>query len=82
MSARTHLRSGRPAIDLLEQAVALLRRTPLSIIFFYYLGAVPFWLAILYFAADMSRNAFAGERIAGPKIPWPGGERAGAGSGD
>jgi hypothetical protein len=55
-------------MDLLEQAFAVLRRTPLSAFFYYYLGAVPFWLAVMYFAADMSRSAFAGERIGGSSL--------------
>jgi hypothetical protein len=55
-------------MDLLEQAVALLRRTPLGVFFYYYLGAVPFWLGIMYFAADMSRSAFASERIGGSSL--------------
>jgi hypothetical protein len=62
---RAYRKTGRPAIELLEQAIALLRRTPLSALLIYYLGAIPFWLALMYFVADASRSAFAGERLAG-----------------
>lgn len=68
MKARAHRRSGRPALELLEEAVVLLRRTPLPIYLAYYVGAVPFCLAALYFVADMSRSAFAGERLGGSSL--------------
>lgn len=48
-------------IDLLENAVQLLRSTPLSIWLSYYIGAVPFILGLLFFIADMSTSAFAEE---------------------
>jgi hypothetical protein len=54
---------GLPAIDLLEEAVRLLRRAPASALVAYYLGAVPCMLAALYFIADMSRSAFAADRL-------------------
>ncbi|MBN2685922.1 MAG: hypothetical protein JXR40_11635 [Pontiellaceae bacterium] len=46
-------------IDLLENAVQLLRATPLSVWLGYYIGAVPFILGLLFFIADMSTSAFA-----------------------
>lgn len=52
-------RVGQPALDLIEEAVALLRRAPAEALFVYLLGAIPFWLALLYFLSDMSRNAYA-----------------------
>jgi len=52
-------RAGQPAVDLFEEAVALLRRTPTDAFFAYLLGAVPFYAALLLFVSDMSRNAFA-----------------------
>ncbi len=54
----------RTATQLLEEAVALLRRTPFSALVSYYFGAIPFWLAVLYFISDMSQNGFAQERLA------------------
>lgn len=53
-----------PALDVMEQAFMLLRSAPLLSYVIYYLGAVPFWLAALYFVADMSRSAFAAEQLA------------------
>ena len=57
--------AGLPAFELLEEAVQLLRRAPAAVLVTYYLGAVPFVLALLYFWADMSRGALAGVRCAG-----------------
>src|ERR1700723_736111 len=54
---------GRPAIDLLEEAVRLLRRAPASALVAYYIGAVPCMLGALYFIADMSRSAYAADRL-------------------
>jgi hypothetical protein len=51
--------SGDSAIDLLEEAVHLLRGAPASLFGVYALGTLPFVLAFLYFWADMSRGAFA-----------------------
>jgi hypothetical protein len=50
---------GRPAIDIIEDAVHLLRTIPATVLLTYYIGAVPFALGLLYFFADMSRGAFA-----------------------
>ena len=54
---------GRPAIDLLEEAVRLLRRAPATALMAYYIGAVPCMLGTLYFVADMSRSAYAADRL-------------------
>ena len=56
-------RGGRPAIDLLEEAVRLLRRAPATALVAYYIGAVPCLLGALYFIADMSRSAYAADRL-------------------
>ena len=29
----------------------------------YYVGAIPFWLGLLYFIADIGRNAYAAARL-------------------
>jgi hypothetical protein len=55
------LAPGPGAIDLLEEAVHLLRGAPASLYGVYALGTLPFVLAFLYFWADMSRGAFARE---------------------
>ncbi len=53
---------GRSALDLIEDAVHLLRTTPLPVLLAYYIGAVPFALGLLFFWADMSCGAFAQQR--------------------
>ena len=53
----------KPALDMVEDAVALLRRCPPQVALLYYTGAAPFILGVLYFWTDMSRGAFAGDRL-------------------
>jgi len=53
------------AIELIEEAVHLLRGAPLAILACYYAGGLPFVLASLYFWADMSRSPFAYQHLAG-----------------
>ncbi len=53
------------AIELIEEAVHLLRRAPTAILAGYYAGGLPFVLALLYFWADMSRSPFAYQHLAG-----------------
>ena len=55
---------GKGAFDLIEEAVHLLRTAPVAAIAIYYLGAIPFVLALLFFWADMSRNPFANQHLA------------------
>jgi hypothetical protein len=56
-------RSDRHALDLLEEAVHLLRLSPLAVMATYYLGSVPFVLGFLFFWTEMSKSAFAHHRI-------------------
>ncbi len=56
-------RSGRPASDLMEEAVRLLRAAPPAAWLAYYAGTVPGMLGALYFISDMSRSAYASERL-------------------
>ena len=51
--------AGRPAFDLIEEAFHAWRICPPVAFCWYYLGALPFVLALLYFWMDMSRGAFA-----------------------
>ena len=46
-------------LELVEEAFHLLRSTPLKALWLYYLGSVPFVLAVFYFWADMSRSSYA-----------------------
>jgi hypothetical protein len=54
----------RGSLDLLEEAVHLLRQAPLGILLRYFIGTFPFLLAFLYFWADMSRGPFAHRYVA------------------
>jgi hypothetical protein len=56
---------GKGPLDLLEESVHLLRQAPASALASYYLGSLPFVLALLYFWSDMARSAFAEQRLAG-----------------
>lgn len=51
----------KSALDILEEAVHLLRTAPGVLLSAYFLGSVPFVLGLLYFWADMSRSANANE---------------------
>jgi hypothetical protein len=53
----------QPALDVIDEAFALLRRCPLWIGALYYIGTIPFILTFLYFWADMSRGAFAQDHL-------------------
>jgi hypothetical protein len=53
----------KPALDVIDEAFALLRRCPLPVGALYYIGAIPFVLTFLYFWADMSRGAFAQDHL-------------------
>ncbi len=52
------------AIEILEQAVSLLRNAPARALVAYLAGAVPFALAVLFFLNDMTRSAFAFDHLA------------------
>ena len=54
----------KSAIRIIEEAVHLLRSAPGSLLVGYYLGSAPFVLGLMYFWADMSRSANAGEHRA------------------
>lgn len=56
-------RARRTSIDILEEAVSLLRSSTLDIAATYLAGAVPFTLGFLFFLADMSRSPYAFERL-------------------
>ncbi len=58
-------RRERAAVELIEEAVQLLRLCPPGVLAAYYAGSVPFLLGLLYFWADMSRSAAAPGRLAG-----------------
>jgi hypothetical protein len=51
-------------LELIDEAAHLLRRTPVSVLSYHYIGSVPFVLGFLYFWSDMSRSAFAFQHVA------------------
>ncbi len=57
-------KQGYGALDLVEEAVHLLRTAPAATLAVYYLGAIPFVLGLLFFWADMSRSPFASGHLA------------------
>jgi hypothetical protein len=50
-------------VDLIEEAVHLLRSAPLRFFAPYLAGAVPFSLGLLWFCAEMTWSSFASERL-------------------
>lgn len=65
---RTRRQQGPGVFDLIEEATQLLRTAPAATLAVYYLGAIPFVLGLLFFWADMSRDPFAGGRLAGSSL--------------
>lgn len=63
MKRKVHVREGPGALELLEEATHLLRRAPAGTLLAYYLGTLPFVLALLFFWSDMSRDAEAATRL-------------------
>lgn len=57
-------RASKSAVELLEEAVYLLRSAPIAALAAYYLGSVPFVLGFLFFWADMSQSAFGYDHCA------------------
>lgn len=55
----------RPSLDILEEAVNLLRSAPLETAAVYLIGAAPLTLGFLFFLADMNRSPYAYEHL-----PW------------
>ena len=55
--------AGDSAVDLVEEAVHLLRSAPLRFYTPYLLGTIPFVLGLLWFTAEMTWSAFATERL-------------------
>jgi len=56
---------GKGALEIIEEGFQLVRSAPLSTITAYYIGTLPFILALLYFWTDMSSGVFAEQRVAG-----------------
>ena len=63
MASRTSITATRTGLDIVEEAMHVLRTAPLRIWALYLIGAAPFCLAFTYFIADMSRSAFAAQQV-------------------
>ena len=59
---------GKESLELIEEAIHLLRLAPATHLGVYYTGTLPFALAALYFWADMSRSPFAGQHLVGGSL--------------
>jgi len=55
--------TGRGPIELIEEGTRLARTSGLPALALYYIGTMPFVLAFLFFWADMSRDAYAYQRV-------------------
>ena len=53
----------RGAVELIEEATLLVREAGFATAGLYYIGALPFVLALLFFWSDMSSDAFAHQRV-------------------
>lgn len=51
--------AGRSGIELIEDAVRLLRRAPAAVHFYHLLGSVPCLISALFFVSDLSQSATA-----------------------
>jgi hypothetical protein len=63
-----HKKHHQSAIRIIEEAVHLLRSAPGSLLAGYCLGSAPFVLGLMYFWADMSRSANAGDHRTGAAL--------------
>ncbi|HYR57365.1 MAG TPA: hypothetical protein VEO95_02000, partial [Chthoniobacteraceae bacterium] len=53
----------RPALELVEDAVRLLRRAPAEVFVMHFVGSAPCMLYAIYFFTDLSRSAFAASHV-------------------
>ena len=68
MKRRRHPETTLGGLDLLEEAVHALRLASAATLLCYYVGAVPFVLALLFFWSDMSRSGLAEQHLVGGAI--------------
>ncbi len=68
MKARNRRHNAKPSLELVEEAVHVLRMAPGAALACYYAGTLPFVLGMLFFWGEMSRSPFAGEHLAGASL--------------
>ena len=61
--SRPQMAQRKSVLRLLEEAIGVLKFAPFELLTRYCIGSVPFILGLFYFWTDMSRNAFANERL-------------------
>jgi hypothetical protein len=61
------MKNGRPAIEILEQSVSLLRSSPQALVI-YLAGTIPFVLALLVFLNDMILSPYAFDHLAAASL--------------
>jgi hypothetical protein len=59
---------GPGAVELLDEAAALLRSAPMPVVAIYVLGSLPFWLGVIYFCFDMTQSVNAEARMPGEAL--------------
>lgn len=59
---------GLPAMEILDQAVSLLRHAPPAVLSVYFLGSLPFSLGLIYFWFDMTQSAYAEKHLPGDAL--------------
>jgi hypothetical protein len=63
---------GPRAVEILDEAISLLRQTPLATLSIYYLGALPSCLALIYFWFDMTQGTEAEAHLPGEALALTG----------
>ncbi|SHJ23611.1 hypothetical protein SAMN02745216_01270 [Desulfatibacillum alkenivorans DSM 16219] len=63
MRGRKKTADEKPALDLVEESVQLLRQGGLSLALPYLIGTVPFIIALLFFISDMGASPFAKQHL-------------------
>lgn len=61
---------GRTALQLVEEAVRVLRRAPAAVLLTHFLGSAPCLLYAVYFFTDLSRGAFGSEHVIGEALAF------------
>ncbi len=64
MKKNAQRQQGRESLEIIEEALHLLRIVPVRVFTSYYAGSLPFVLGFLYFWTDMSQGAFSYSRSA------------------
>ncbi len=61
---------GRTALQLVEEAVRVLRAAPPAVLMAHFFGSAPCMLYAVYFFTDLSRGAFGSEHVVGESLAF------------